>query len=214
MVSLSAMLRKFTSDSYYNIVEIFMLSLIYSTLILPCVFIEHIQFQVVYASTLLFPSFFGIMYALNNKLMSGYKIHYKDVFSGTKKYYLKSIVLAIILNFFTITLYSSYLYLKNTQNLFSFTSFALQVFVLVMVLLILMYTIPLILKEDVGIKEGLKQGMKILSDNIFYSIGALIQIISIIILLLLTVVGIPLVFCGLLCIFLLSNYNNVIKKYI
>lgn len=214
MVPLSAMLRKYAADSYYSIVEIFILSLMYSILILPCMLIKHIQFQVTYESLLLFPSFIGIMYALNNKLMSGYKIHYKDVFKGTKKYYFKAIILAMILNFFTMTLYSSCLYLKNVQNLFSFTSFVLQVFVLVMVLLVLMYTIPLILKENVGIKQGLLQGMKIMSDNILYSIGALIQIISIAILLLLTVVGIPLVFCGMLCIFLLSNYNNVIKKYI
>ena len=135
------------------------------------------------------------------------------MFIGIKKYYLRAVKLAIVLCFFIITIYPSYMYLSKVKNIFSFTSFILQILVFLMILLILMYSIPFILKEDMEALMALKAGLKLLSDNIIYSFCAFIQIACICILLALTIVGIPVIFAGLLSMFLLENYNNVIRKY-
>lgn len=213
MVSLSEMLRKYVVNVYYNIVEILVLSLIFLAMMMPCALFRYLPFQGVYFVFLIFPAFVGGMYALNNKIVSGYKIYYKDVFVGMKKYYKKSIQLALVLAFFTMTIFPSFKYVKKVKNLFSYTSFVLQIFVFVMVLLVLMYSIPFIIKKDFELLMALKAGLKLLSDNIIYSFCAFVQIACICIILSLTLVGIPIVFAGLLSMFLLENYNNVIKKY-
>lgn len=213
MLSLSTMLKKFTVNLYYNIFEILLLNIILLIVMLPCSVLRYIPFQVVYTLLLLLPMFAGIMYALNNKVSSGYKIYYKDVFTGFKRYYARMFQLALILVFFILTTYSSFQYLKKIKSIFSFTSFILQIIVLLLVLWIFMYSIPLIIKEDLKVKESLRQGMKIFVDNSIYSLGAFVQVLSIFILLLITVVGVPLIFSGLLSMFLLENYNNVIKRY-
>lgn len=213
MLSLSTMLKKFIVNLYYNIFEILILNIILLGIMIPCTIFRYIPFQIIYIVLLLIPMFAGIMYTLNNKISSGYKIYYKDVFIGFKKFYTRMLQLALILGFFILTTYSSYQYLKKIKNIFSFTSFILQIIVLLLILWIFMYAIPLIVKEDLKVKEAIKQGMKIFVDNVMYSLGAFIQALSIFILLLITVVGVPLIFSGLLSMFLLENYNNAIKRY-
>lgn len=213
MVSLSEMLRKYVVNVYYNIFELLMLSLIFLAIMIPCILFRYLPFQTLYFVFILFPAFIGGMYALNNKLITGFKIYYKDVFIGIKKYYKRAVQLGLILAFFAMTIYPSYIYVKKVKNAFSFTSLVLQILVFAMILMILMYSVPFVIKKDFKTLMALKAGLKLLSENIAYSFCAFIQIACICILLSLTVVGIPIVFAGLLTMFMLENYNNVIKKY-
>lgn len=213
MVSLSTMLKKLVTDLYYNILEIVVISLIYSVFTIPCFCIKYLIFKETYIFVILIPLFIGIMYAIDMRISTGFKISYKNIFIGVRKYYSKSIILSIVLAIFSTILYSSYRYFMYVRNLFSLTGLVLQIFVFIMIILICIYSMPLIIKENISTFEALKQGLKIFSDNVLYSVCFLIQILSVFILMGLTVISIPLLFSGVLCMFILENYNNVVKKY-
>ncbi|MBC2398390.1 hypothetical protein [Clostridium tetanomorphum] len=211
MNSLSGTLKKSAHDIYENIVEILVISLMVSIPILPAFFMI-IPIGIIYLILLAMPCFVAGFYALT-KRMDRKVFNYKLFFIGLKKYYIKGFLYGVLMVLFFTILVSSWWYYIKTKTILSFTIAMFQSYFFVMISMSQMYTISILIRENLSLGQCINKSIKLFLDNPIYTIGTLIQIIDLSILLILTVVSVPMLFPGVVSIFLINIYDNLLLKY-
>lgn len=211
MNSLSGVLKKSGHDIFENIVEILGISLMASIPILPAFFMV-LPIGIVYLLLLAMPCFIAAFYALRQR-MNRKPFKYKYFLTGFKKYYLKGLVYGFIMGLFLLIIISSWWYYLKVKTVMAFTIAMFQSYFFIMICASQMYTIAILVTEDLSLFKCINESMKLFLGNPGYTIGTLIQILALSALLVLTVVSVPLLLAGMVSIFLINIYDNLLLKY-
>ena len=211
MNRLSGILKKSGHDIFENIVEILGISLMASIPVLPAVFMV-LPIGIVYLLLLAMPCFIAAFYALRQK-MDRKPFKYKSFFTGFKKYYLRGLAYGFIIGLFLLILISSWWYYFKVKTILAFTIAMFQSYFFIMICASQMYTVSILVTEDLSLFKCINESMKLFLDNPGYTIGTLIQILALSALLILTVVSVPLLLAGMISIFLINTYDNLLLKY-
>lgn len=211
MNSLSRVLKKSGHDIFENIVEILEISLMASIPILPAFFVA-LPIGIVYLLLLAIPCFTAAFYALRQRIdRKPFKC--KLFFHGFKKYYLRGMAYGLIIALFLLIVISSWWYYLKVKTMVAFTIAMFQSYFFIMILASQMYTLPIIVTEDLSLFKSINSSIKLFLDNPGYTVGTLIQILALSVLLILTVVSVPLLFMGMVSIFSINIYDNLLLKY-
>jgi hypothetical protein len=97
--------------------------------------------------------------------------------------------------------------------MFTFIIAVIQTYLFIFIILSQVYFLPFLISENKNLISSINASIKLFLDNGLYTFGALIQIASVSILLLITIVGVPLLWAGMASIFLINLYDNLLLKY-
>lgn len=213
MNTLSYVIKKSGHDIYENIMNVVGVSLLSFIIVMPAIFFLPVSMGIFYILLTAVPAFTAALYVINKKINKR-TFKFRDFFIGLKKYYLKSLILGMILALFIAIIVISWWYCIKVQTMISFVIAMFQTYFFIMICLSQVYLLPILILEDKkNFISCTKLSIKLFFDNSSYTIGMLIQIITVGLLLLVTVVSVPLLFSGLLSVFLINNYNNILLKY-
>ncbi len=200
-VSAGRVLRKFFWDSYDNLGVMILGNLLWFGLCLPIVTAP--------AST-------AALFSLTNHIAAGKKVSIKDFWDGFRKYFLRSVSLTLIYLLLLVMVESNiFLYRHLNQAgrvVFAFMG-AVNLWLLLLFALIEIYSLPLIVKQDIGLKKALKRSALLALDNPFFTIVISIQILAIVFLSVLSGVGMVLLLMSLVSLLLSRALRELFGKY-
>ncbi|SNX53314.1 hypothetical protein [Thermoanaerobacterium sp. RBIITD] len=212
MNSLSNVLVKSGHDIYENIINVVLISIMWFILISPAIFLFTPYIAPFYLILTAVPSFAGVMYALKQRI-DRKPFKYSMFFTGIKKFYFRAFLYSILLFFFVMIPVSSWWYYFKVRTIFAFIIAVIQTYLFLFIILSQIYFLPCLINEDKKMIVTINTSVKLFLDNGLYTVGSLVQIITVSALLLITIVSVPLLFAGMLSIFLLNLYNNLLLKY-
>lgn len=212
MNTLSGILRKSGRDIFENILEVVAISLMASMIVFPGVFLLPPGPGAIYILFTASPALFAAFYAMDVKLRRK-PFKYSLFFKGFKIYYGKAFFIGLLFIILSVIPISSWWYYARIKTVFSFVIAMFQSYLYLMILMALTYIIPVIIRENRGISYSVKTSFTLFLDNPGYTIGSFIQIISITILLVITIVSFPMLFPGMFSIFVLNLHENLLLKY-
>lgn len=212
MNSLSKVLIKSGHDIYENIVYVVIISIIWFIFIFPAIFVLTPYAGVIYFIFTSIPAFTAILY-LTRQRIDRKSFSYKLFFTGLKKFYIRTFIYSMLFSIFVMIPVSSWWYYFQTKTMFTFIIAVIQTYLFIFIILSQVYFLPLLVSENKNLISAINMSIKLFLDNGMYTFGSLIQIISVSILLLVTIVGVPLLWAGMVSIFLINLYDNLLLKY-
>src|SRR5690606_9412907 len=108
--------------------------------------------------------------------------------------------------------YSSWWQWVNTDSYFFFILACFKTCFVGMMLISQLYTVPLMVKFNKNLKTSMLLSVKLLIKNPLYTLGAFLQLLSLTVLLLLTGVGLFLLFPGFYSLFTNTLTSNVLNR--
>jgi len=153
------------------------------------------------------PLLVGAAWAVQQLLLDRSSSVIKSFFQGVKKYFLPSIGYSLFLSFFVIIIAASWWHYNQVGGTFAFALACFQTYFCGMVFLSQIYTVPLLVKFEYSLKDSIFTSVKLLVKNPLYTILSFFQILSVFALLLLTVVGLFIIFPALATLF-----NNIVTS--
>lgn len=208
MKTLSQVLRKTGHEIYENIITIVGLSFLWFSFLIPGIFFLKIPFAILYLVFFALPSLAAVLYAMKFKL-DRKDFSYTLFFKGFVKFYKRSLLYSLLVSLFVLILISSWWYYFHNSNLFNFIIAVFQSYFFIFINLAFFYTLPILVKTDQKISKCLKESLALFLQKGKYTVGAFIQIFTVGVLLLVTVVSVPLLFAGMLSVFMLNTYDNL-----
>ncbi|NMH72936.1 hypothetical protein HF078_07630 [Bacillus sp. RO2] len=207
MDGLTQIIRVTGREYYKHIVSMVMISLIMVTVLSPSFFLIKLPFSIVYVMIVMGPLFVGAAWAVQQLLLDRSTSVIKSFFQGVIRYFLPSIGYSLFLSFFVIIIAASWWHYNQAGGTFSFALACFQTYFCGMVFLSQIYTVPLVVKFEYSLKDSIFTSVKLLVKNPLYTILSFFQILSVFALLLLTVVGLFLIFPALATLF-----NNIVTS--
>ncbi len=142
-----------------------------------------------------------------------------DFWIGFKRYFLRSALLTLIcllvigVLIVNILFYMNSAVVPSSLRIPAAIAAGLCFWAIILVLMILVYAYPIMVTQNVGLRQTLKSAALIVLDNPLYSFMVLIMLAGILVLAVLTCVG-PVVFLYALSATLVNSaFDNVMKKY-
>lgn len=200
-VSVSRVLRKFFWDSYDNLGIIILGNLLWFSLCLPIVTAP--------AST-------AALFSLTNRVSLGKGASLRDFWEGFRKYFLRGLSLGLIyLLLLVVLIIDLFLYRQQPQTARVAIAFlgAVNLWIFFLFSLLGMYSLPLMVEQDIGLIKSLKRSALLALDNPFFSIVISIQIMAIFFLSLLSGVGVILLMMSLVSLLLSRSLRELFSKY-
>ncbi|WP_404349932.1 hypothetical protein LG311_04150 [Sutcliffiella horikoshii] len=207
MDGLTQIIRVTGREYYKHIVSMVMISLIMVTVLSPSFFLIKLPFSIVYVMIVMGPLFVGAAWAVQQLLLDRSTSVIKSFFQGVKRYFLPSIGYSLFLSFFVIIIAASWWHYNQVGGTFAFALACFQTYFCGMVFLSQIYTVPLLVKFEYSLKDSIFTSVKLLVKNPLYTILSFFQILSVFALLLLTVVGLFIIFPALATLF-----NNIVTS--
>lgn len=200
-VSASRVLGKFFWDSYDNLGIIILGNLLWFGLCLPIVTAP--------AST-------AALFSLTNHIAAGKGASIRDFWNGFRKYFLRSLSLGLIYLLLLAMLKSNlFLYQNPSQTgrvVFAFLG-AVNLWIFLLFSLLGMYSLPLMVEQDIGLRKSLKRSALLALDNPFFTIAISIQVLAIFFLSFLSAAGIILLVMSLVSMLLNRSLRELFAKY-
>lgn len=212
MISLSGVLRKSGHEIFQNITEVVGVSLLAAVILLPGIFLLPPLFGAIYLILTGIPGLMGAFYSIYQRI-NRKPFKYSIFFKAFKKFYLRGVILGVVLAVLTFIPVSSWWYYSAAKTSFSFIIAVFQSYLYIMLLISFIYVLPVVVLQDRGISYGFKTSLRLFLENPTYTIGSFIQIAAVSSLLIITVVSIPILFAGMFSIFTANLYENILSKY-
>lgn len=212
MKKLSEILVLSSRRIFNEIIAVLLFSLISSAVLAPIALFLPVGIALVLILFIYIPLCVGVMGAVYQRLQ-GNKRLLKPIFYYAAKYYLSSIVFGIISGLFLLIIVSSWWYYGQQESLFYFVLAVFQTYFVGMFFISQLFTIPLLIQEDIGIFTAMGTSTKLFVANPLYSIGAFFQALCITLLLGVTVVGFAFLFIGMMSIYAHLLTLNVRLKH-
>ncbi len=200
-VSANRVMRKFFWDSYDNLGIIILGNLLWFGLCLPIVTAP--------AST-------AALFSLTNRVISGKGASLKDFWEGFRKYFLRSLSLGLIYLLLLAVLKSDlflYQHLSQTARVVVVFLGAVNFWIFLLFSLMGIYSLPLMVEQDIGLRKSLKRSALLALDNPFFTIAISIQVMAIFFLSLLSGVGVILLMMSLVSLLLNRSLRELFNKY-
>lgn len=212
MDGLTHVLRITGREYYKHIVSMVLISLIIATIVSPSVFLIKLPFALLYLLLISGPLLVGAAWTVQQLLLDKSTSVLKTFFVGMKKYFFSSIAYSLFLSFFIIIVVASWWHWSQVGGTFAFGLACFQTYFCGMIFMSQIYTLPLLVKYEYSLKNSIFLSVKYLIKNPIYTMLAFIQIVSIFALLLLTVVGLVIIFPSLSTLFSNLVASNVIAN--
>ncbi|NOX96868.1 MAG: DUF624 domain-containing protein [Nitrospirae bacterium] len=200
-VSASRVIRKFLWSSYDNLGAIILGNILWFFLCLPVVTAP--------AST-------AALFSFTNRLISGKGATAGDFWKGFRKYFLRSSYLGLIyLALLAMVASNIFLYrhLSQTARIVAIFLGAVNLWLFLFFSLMVIYSLPLMVKQDLGLKKSLKQSALLALDNPFFTIAISIQAVIISFLSIPSIVGAIFLMTGLISLLLNQALQELFDKY-
>lgn len=196
---------------FRDITSVALFSLISSLVLVPAILIFPIPIAAAILCLLYVPLVTGAIYA-GNEMLSGQKAKLSAMLRGTAKHYGSSLLFGVLCLLFILILISSWWYYGNKSGMFYFALAVFQTYFVAMFFISQLYTLPLLVQEKVGIWTAIGRSAKLLIKHPGYTVGAFLQMLSIGVLLLLTVVGFAGLYVGCVAIYLNLLTRNLLPR--
>lgn len=208
MRTVSQILKKTGHEIYENMLTVIALSLCWFILLIPALFFLALPIAVLYFVLTVIPGIAGVIYAMKHKI-DRKPFTFALFFRGFVKFYGRTLAVSLIFSLFVFILVSSWWYYLHSHGFFSLIIAIFQTYFFIFVTLALFYVLPIIVVKNASLSLSIKESLTLFLKKSGYTIGAVMQIVTLGLLLLVTVVSIPLLFAGMLSIFLLNIYDNL-----
>lgn len=207
MKTVSQVLKKSGHDIYENMIPVIALSFLWFVLMIPAIFFLVPQIAVFYLVLTAIPGLAGVIYAMKQKI-ERQPFKYILFLKGFAKFYGRSLVFSLIMSIFAFILVASWWYYVSSSSFFALIVAIFQTYFLAFVSFALLYTLPILVTKDVRISDAIRESIRLFLSKSLFTIGTSIQILTVGILLLITVVSVPLLFAGMLSIFMINTYKS------
>ena len=200
-VSAGRVVRKFFWDSYDNLGIIILGNLLWFGLCLPLVTAP--------AST-------AALLSLTSRIVTGKRASVRDFWDGFRKYFLRSLSLGMICLLLLAMLISNlflYQHLGRAGRVVVAFLGAVNLWVFLFFFLVEMYSLPLMVEQDIGLRKSLKRSALLALDNPFFTIAIFIQVLAIFFLSVLSGIGVILLMMGLISLLLSRALQELFAKY-
>jgi hypothetical protein len=196
---------------FRDITSVALFSLISSLVLVPAILVLPIPFAAALLCLLYMPLVTGAIYA-GNEMLSGQKAKLSSMLRGTIQHYVSSLLFGMLSLLFVLIIISSWWYYGNKSGLFYFALAVFQTYFVAMFFISQLYTLPLLVQEKVGIWTAIGRSAKLFIKHPGYTVGAFLQMLSIGVLLLLTVVGFAGLYVGSMAIYMNLLTRNLLPK--
>lgn len=207
MSTVSQVLKKSGHDIYENMIPVIGLSFLWFVTLIPAIFILAPQVAVIYLIFTAIPGIAGILYAMKHKI-DRKPFRYSFFLKGFAKFYWRSLIFSIIMFIFAFILVASWWYYVSSSSFFALIVATFQTYFLAFASFALLYTLPALISKDVNVLEAIRESIHLFFGKPFFTIVTSIQILTVGLLLMITVVSVPLLFAGMLSIFILNTYKS------
>lgn len=200
-VSASRVLRKFFWESYDNLGLLILGNLLWFSLCLPIVTAP--------AST-------AALFSLTNHIATEKRAVLGDFWKGFRRYFLRSLSLGLIYLLLLAMLISNlflYRHLGQTARVVVAFLGAVNLWLFLFFSLVGMYSLPLMVEQDIGLRKLLQRSALLALDNPFFTLIISIQILAILFLSLLSGVGVILLMMSLVSMLLNRSLQELFAKY-
>lgn len=211
MRKLSEIVVKSGSLVFREIVHVALYSMVTSAFLLPLVFLLQLPIALLLLPLVYAPLATGVVYA-SHSVMNGKRAKVKDVFLGAGRHFGASAVFGYVCALFLLILASSWWYYGGRGGMLHFGLAIFQTYFVGMFFLSQTYTLSLVVQEGMGIFSAMGRSVKLFMAHPMYTIGAFIQLLSVGVLLLLTVIGFAFLFLGIAGFYLNAVTANVLPK--
>ncbi|OLN21923.1 hypothetical protein BTO30_12005 [Domibacillus antri] len=209
MKSVSQILLKSGSLIYLHIVEVLLVSLMWSVLIIPAVVILPIQTAILYLAVMVIPATTAAIYAINERFHHKKKL-VKLFWKGFFTLYRRSVGVSLILSLAILIPVSTWWYYIQFNSGYGFFLFAVfQTYLCVMFLLTQMYAPALVAVHGMKTIEAMNQSIRYFLKYPWYTVVFFIQVLSITGLLALTFIGFFLLYAGMISILIRTSTFNI-----
>ena len=213
MLSISKLIMKSGSMVYQNILSVLILSVIWSLLLVPFIFILPLQTAVIYLLLMAFPATIAVFAAMHEKLKNSRVNIVAAFFKAFLKFYVRGFLVGLLITLIvTIPSATWYMYISTDGGYGMFLFSMVQTYLCGMFLISQVYTVGIIVMKDQGVVKSMNDSIKWFVAKPTYTIGVFLQLLSVCVLLSLTVVGFFLLFIGIFAIFMINSVENVHAK--
>ncbi|MGV3489270.1 MAG: hypothetical protein ACO1OC_11905 [Tuberibacillus sp.] len=208
MKTVSQVLKKSGHDIYENMLTVIGLSLCWFALLIPAFFFLVLPVAVIYLVLTAIPGLAGVIYAMKHKI-NRKPFKYSLFLKGIAKFYGRSLVFSFIYFLFALILVSSWWYCVHNSGFLPLIIAIFQTYFFAFVMLALYYALPIMVVKDAKVSDSIKASLSLFLRKSGYTMGTGVQILTVGLLLLVTVVSIPLLFAGMLSVFIINTYENL-----
>lgn len=215
MDGMTQVLRYSLKETYKNIVAIVLLSVGVLTIVSPSFFLFPIPYALIYCGILIGPLTIAANYYIQKVLLNDKIKLIPTFFEAFKKFGVIGLLYSILFSLFIFIVVASWWQWFGTREFFSFVIASFQTYFVGMILVSQIYTIPLIVKYQYSLKDSVLLSVKLLIKYPLYTLSAFLQLVSIFVLLLFTVVGVLFLYPGIFSMFtniMTSNVMNDIES--
>ena len=212
MLSMSKLITKSGSTVYQNMLSVLTVSVIWSFLLVPFIFILPFQTAAIYFVFMAFPATMAAFGAIAQKLQNDRTNVVKAYFQSFKQFYVRGLFVGIILAILIVIPVSTwYMYVSTDGGYMMFLFSMVQSYLCAMFLLAQVYTAGLIVMKNQGVVKSMNESIRIFLAKPTYTIGVFLQLLSVCVLLCLTVVGFFLLFVGIFAVFMINSVDNALR---
>jgi len=208
---LSEIVVKSGSLVFREIVHVALFSMVTSAFLLPLVFLLQLPVALVLLPLVYAPLVTGVVYA-SHSVMNRKRAKVMDVFRGARRHFAASAIFGYVCALFLLILVSSWWYYGGKGGMMYFALAIFQTYFVAMFFLSQIFTLPLVVQEGMGIFSAMGRSIKLFMAHPMYAIGAFIQLLSVGVLLLLTVIGFAFLFVGIAGFYLNAVTANVLPN--
>ncbi|MEH7222302.1 DUF624 domain-containing protein [Bacillus sp. JJ1566] len=210
MLSISKLLVKTGNQIFTNITKVLGVSVLWSLLLVPAIFILPLPSAIVYLFLTLFPATVAVLVVMKQVIERKRIRIIPGFFSSFVRFYKRSLFIGffyLVAILIPVSTWWYYFEINGGYGLFIFSIF--QTYFCFMFLVSQVYAIPLLVSEDSKMFTVMNKSIRIFMAKPVYSFGLFIQIASITVLLSLTIIGFLLLYVGIMAVFTLNAAANI-----
>jgi len=196
---------------FQDIVPVALLSMVGALLLVPFIFFMPVGVSLFALPLIFVPLCAGALHA-SHRMMKGEKLKLKAMFAGAWTFLLPSLAMAIVYSAFILIIVSTWWYYGGKSGTMYFALAVFQTYFVAMVFVALLYALPLVVQERMGVFAAMGRSVKLFLRHPGYTIGAFIQLLSLTVLLGITVVGFGCLFLGMYGIYANLVTANVLAR--
>lgn len=209
MLSISKLIIKTGHHIFQNIFAVLGVSIGWSLFVFPGVFILPLPWAAVLMAVTLIPATTAV-YAVMNRIIQGGKAGFIDFFRDFIYFFRRSFVIGLVFVLAVLIPVSEWWYYVKVNTGYGIFLFGVfQTYLCATFLASQVYTIPLLVMEDLKSFQAIHRSMKHFLAHPWYTIGLFVQIVSVTALLSLSVIGFFLLQIGMTSIFVLNATQNL-----
>lgn len=196
---------------YMDIIPVALFSVVGALVLAPFVFWLPVGVSALLLPFIAVPLAAGVLHA-TGRMIDGGRAKLSAMFAGAWKFALPSLVFALFCSLFVLIIVSTWWYYGGKDGTLYFALAVFQTYFTAMVLVSQLYTLPLVVRERMGVFTAMGCSVKLFLKHPGYTIGAFVQLLSLTVLLGVTVVGFAGLYLGIYGIYANLVTANVLAK--